>query len=184
MNFHLHSFGLSFWNILGEGNGNPLQRSCLENPRDGGAWWAAVSGVAQSRTRLKRLSSSSSSLEYSTFSIIILGCIRNVPWKICSPRRNEQVFSTYFFTPKLFLKFQVLVWKTQFASYSSGRLCVLLSTLAVLFKVYFLAFATFLWFPSPITSFSRLNCGHLLGFSWSLLGFSWRTTPHVSNFIA
>ena len=41
-----------------EGNGNPLQCSCLENPRDGGAWWAAVSGVAQSRTRLKRLSSS------------------------------------------------------------------------------------------------------------------------------
>ena len=39
---------------IGEGNGNPLQCSCLENPRDGGAWWAAVSGVAQSRTRLKR----------------------------------------------------------------------------------------------------------------------------------
>ena len=44
---------------IGEGNGNPLQCSCLENPRDGGAWWAAVCGVAQSRTRLKRLSSSS-----------------------------------------------------------------------------------------------------------------------------
>ena len=40
---------------------NPLQCSCLENPRDGGAWWAAIYGVAQSRTRLKRLSSSSSS---------------------------------------------------------------------------------------------------------------------------
>ena len=46
---------------IGEGNGNPLQCSCLENPRDRGAWWAAVSGVAQSRTRLKWLSSSSSS---------------------------------------------------------------------------------------------------------------------------
>ena len=43
------------------GNGNPLQYSCLENPRDGGAWWAAVYGVAQSQTRLKQLSSSSSS---------------------------------------------------------------------------------------------------------------------------
>ena len=42
----------------GEGNGNPLQCSCLENPRDGVAWWAAVYGVAQRRTRLKRLSSS------------------------------------------------------------------------------------------------------------------------------
>ena len=46
---------------IGEGNGNPLQCSCLEDPRDGGAWWAAVYGVAQSRTRLKRLSGSSSS---------------------------------------------------------------------------------------------------------------------------
>ena len=45
---------------VGEGNGNPLQCSCLENPRDGGAWWAAVYGVAQSRIRLKRFSSSSS----------------------------------------------------------------------------------------------------------------------------
>ena len=47
---------------IGEGNGNPLQCSCLENPRDGGAWWAAVCGVAQSWTRRKRLSSSSSIL--------------------------------------------------------------------------------------------------------------------------
>ena len=45
--------------LLGEGNGTPLQYSCLENTMDGGAWWAAVHGVAQSRTRLKRLSSSS-----------------------------------------------------------------------------------------------------------------------------
>ena len=44
----------------GEGNGNPLQCCCLENPRDGGAWWAVIYGVAQSRTQLKRLSSSSS----------------------------------------------------------------------------------------------------------------------------
>ena len=52
---HFH-FSLS---CIGEGNGNPLQCSCLENPRDREAWWAAVSGVAQGRTRLKRLSSSS-----------------------------------------------------------------------------------------------------------------------------
>ena len=45
---------------IGEGNGNPLQCSCLENPRDGGAWWAAVYGVTQSQTRWKWLSSSSS----------------------------------------------------------------------------------------------------------------------------
>ena len=53
---HFH-FSLS---CIGEGNGNPLQRSCLENPRDGGAWWATVYGVAQSRTQLKQLSSSNS----------------------------------------------------------------------------------------------------------------------------
>ena len=51
---HFH-FSLS---CIGEGNGNPLQCSCLENPRDGGAWWVAVYGVAHSWTQLKRLSSS------------------------------------------------------------------------------------------------------------------------------
>ena len=61
---HFH-FSLS---CIGEGNGNPLQCSCLESPRDGEAWWAAVYGVAQSRTRLKRLSSSSSSILYCCFS--------------------------------------------------------------------------------------------------------------------
>ena len=46
--------GLHFhFSCIGEGNGNPLQCSCLENPRDGGTWWAAVYGVAQSQTRLK-----------------------------------------------------------------------------------------------------------------------------------
>ena len=54
---HFH-FSLS---CIGEGNGNPLQCSCLENPRDRGAWWAAIYGVSQSWTRLKQLSSSSSS---------------------------------------------------------------------------------------------------------------------------
>ena len=52
---HFH-FSLSY---TGEGNGNPLQCSCLENPRNGGVWWAAIYGVTQSQTQLKRLSSSS-----------------------------------------------------------------------------------------------------------------------------
>ena len=56
---HFH-FSLS---CIGEGNCNPLQCSCLENPRDGGAWWAAICGVTQSRTQLKQLSNSSSSRE-------------------------------------------------------------------------------------------------------------------------
>ena len=52
------SFSLS---CIGEENGNPLQCSCLENPKEGGAWWAAIYGVTQNRTRLKQHSSSSSS---------------------------------------------------------------------------------------------------------------------------
>ena len=57
---HFH-FSLS---CIGEGNGNPLQCSCLENPRDGGAWWAAIYGVSQNQTRPKWLNSSSSSRQH------------------------------------------------------------------------------------------------------------------------
>ena len=59
---------------IGEGNGNPLQCPCLENPRDGEAWWAAIYGVAQSQARLKRLSSSSSSrlIKYQRITSILL----------------------------------------------------------------------------------------------------------------
>ena len=64
---HFH-FSLS---CIREGNSNPLQCSCLENPRDGGAWWAAVYGVAQSWTGLKRLSSSSSSSSSIPFALLI-----------------------------------------------------------------------------------------------------------------
>ena len=72
---HFH-FSLSH---IGEGNGNPLQCSCLENPRDGGAWWATVYGVAQSRTRLKRLSSSSSMLYHE----LLMLCKRVWLLRIC-----------------------------------------------------------------------------------------------------
>ena len=65
---------------IGEGNGNPLQCSCLENPRDGGAWWAAVCGVAQSWTRLKWLSSSSSIYVKCFHSFFI--CMCNSIWCI------------------------------------------------------------------------------------------------------
>ena len=56
---------------IGEGNGNPLQCSCLKNPRDGGAWWTAIYGIAQSRTQVKQLSSSSKSLNTACNSPII-----------------------------------------------------------------------------------------------------------------
>ena len=63
---HFH-FSLS---CTGEGNGNPLQYSCLENPRDGGAWWAAVYGVAQNWTRLKQLSSSNRTFVYAVIAVL------------------------------------------------------------------------------------------------------------------
>ena len=67
---HFH-FSLS---CIGRGNDNPLQCSCLENPKDGGAWWAAVCGVVQSRTRLKRLSSSSSSSSIESEGLLYVLC--------------------------------------------------------------------------------------------------------------
>ena len=64
---------------IGEGNGNPLQCSCLENPRDGGAWWAAIYGVAQSRTWLKWLSSNKD-WEKETTNLNFLTFLRLTPW--------------------------------------------------------------------------------------------------------
>ena len=85
---------------LGEGNGNPLQCSCLENPRDGGAWWAAFYGVAQSQTQLKQLSISSSmygceswtikKAEHQRTDVFELWCWRRllrIPW---TARRSNQ----------------------------------------------------------------------------------------------
>ena len=75
---HFH-FSLS---CIGEGNGSPLQCSCLENPRDGGAWWAAIYGVTQSRTWLKRLGSSSDSFSILSFCLFIrfMGFSRQEYW--------------------------------------------------------------------------------------------------------
>ena len=65
---------------IGEVNGNPLQCSCLENPRDGGAWWAAVYGVSQSQTRLKQFSSSSNIHQYTWIFIIARGDQQTFQW--------------------------------------------------------------------------------------------------------
>ena len=79
MTERLH-FHVSF-SCIGEGHGNPLQCSCRENPWDGWAWWAAVYGVAQSQTRLKRLSSSSSKLKWRSLTHVHLLV---TPWTIPS----------------------------------------------------------------------------------------------------
>ena len=90
---HFH-FSLS---CIGEGNGNPLQCSCLENPRDGGAWWAAVYGVAQSRTPLKSLSSSSSRSFVIKCFMISLKIIKKQNTKI---GLNIESFGFFFFQEK------------------------------------------------------------------------------------
>ena len=122
---HFH-FSLS---CTGEGNGNPLQCSCLENPRDGGAWWAALYGVAQSRTRLTWLSSSSSMYgcdswtlkraEYWRIDSFELWCWRRllrVPWM--ARRSNQSILkniSPEYSLEGLMLKLQYfghLMWRT------------------------------------------------------------------------
>ena len=90
---HFH-FSLSY---TGEGNGSPLQCSCLENPRDGGAWWAAVYGVSQSQTRLKRLSSSNSSKIY-IFIIHLLWTILYVNTGKLKQFKQEFVYIKDYFT--------------------------------------------------------------------------------------
>ena len=92
---HFH-FSLS---CIGEGNGNLLQCSCLENPRGSGAWWAAVYGVAQSRTRLKSLSCSSSSSSSSSS----MQSFRNNHDKL-----EEQVWKIYITKYHLFYKTTIL----------------------------------------------------------------------------
>ena len=85
---------------IGDGNGNPLQYSCLENPRDRGAWWAAVYGVAQSRTRLQRLSSSSSRAISKLLKRKIRAYIRNPVYCLVS---DEESSPNYDFFPKFII---------------------------------------------------------------------------------
>ena len=103
------SFSLS---CIGEGNGDPLQCSCLENPRDRGAWWAAVYGVAQSRTLLKRLSSSSSSvfknLNLNVFKFSNV-CFNHRPYTLPSYLKLLELLISPFW-PWRYLSLEILSW--------------------------------------------------------------------------
>ena len=96
---HFH-FSLS---CIGEGNGSPLQCSCLENPRDGGAWWVAVYRVAQSRTRLKGLSSSSSSRE--AWRAVIHGVTNSRTWLSDWTELNWYLLNFSLYSSNLFLTY-------------------------------------------------------------------------------
>ena len=115
---HFH-FSLS---CIGEGNGNPLQCSCLENPRDGGACWVAVYGVAQSQTRLKQLSSSSGSCVYT--SLLFSQLVPPSPSLLC-PHACTLLLHLYFcsanrFICTIFLDSMLLLLLSHF---SRVRLC-------------------------------------------------------------
>ena len=90
---HFH-FSLS---CIGEGNGNPLQYSCLENPRDGGSWWAAIYGVTQSQTQVKQLSSS----------------------RVASYTCNS--YFEFFAAQKIIRFIKEIEWEKIFANYISGK---------------------------------------------------------------
>ena len=102
---HDWATSLSLFTFMhGEGNGNPLQCSCLENPGDRGAWWASVCGVAQSRTRLKQIISSSSRQCRRHRRCGFYPWVRNIPW-----RREMATHSS------------ILAWKTPWTE-GTGRL--------------------------------------------------------------
>ena len=107
------SFSLS---CVGEGHGNPLQCSCLENPRDKGAWWAAIYGVTQSRTRLKWLSSSSISLSIG----FTLGVAISVVCGVQSPGLMGQniILKSWYFLSRISVTFHscYLVYPTRVVS--------------------------------------------------------------------
>ena len=112
-----HHFHFSI-SCIGEGNGNPFQCSCLENPRDGGAWWAAVSWVAQSWTWLKRLSSSSTVWWFSKCG---LQTVRS-PW---DPFGDLQKGNYFYNTKRLFTFCSVLIFALKVHSHGLPKSLVL-----------------------------------------------------------
>ena len=164
---HFH-FSLS---CIGEGNGNPLQCSCLENPRDRGAWWAAVYGVAQSWTRLKRLSSSSSKVWKSTSLVVGWPSCPGLPglsWKPCiqgtlsvsvqTGMVGHSVFGISSLTahPSSFSSSSFALSVPFVSSYLSHRLAILfpvsppLSMLSSAWGAFLTFCGPWVWFPSGI----------------------------------
>ena len=115
---------------IGEGNGNPLQCSCLERPIDSGAWWAALYGVAQSRTRLKRLSSSSSSssevLKHPQFPISSLKMpVLSSHFNLKQEAVNERIHKTWCMSvseKEMAPHSSTLAWKTLWMEEPGGLL--------------------------------------------------------------
>ena len=148
---HFH-FSLS---CVGEGNGNPLQCSCLENPRDWGAWWAAVYGVAQSRTWLKRLSGSSSSNKEG------VGKVLHFDLEICKmPRRTCLQINARDYSALLLIRGKITTTLIQRISLFWGRdkNCDILYESVMTYVVYH-----FPWqILPPVTSVIKHNHFYIL----------------------
>ena len=152
---HFH-FSLS---CLGEGNGNPLQCSCLENPRDGESWWAAIYGVAQSRTQLTWLSSSNSS---------------NLPWFIDLTFQVPMQYCS--------LQHQTLLWS---AVTSTTGCCICFGSISSFFLELFLhPFPVAYWAPTNLgsSSFSVLSfCFHTVHGVLKARILNWFSIPFSSG---
>ena len=149
---HFH-FSLS---CIGEGNGNPLWCSCLENPGDGGAWWAAVYGVAKSRTGLKWLSSSN----WTFFGIAFLGeWNQNWPFQVCSHCRVFQI--CWHIECRTFTGSPFRIWNS-----SAGVPSPLLGLFVVMFP------------KTHLTSHSRMS-----GSRWAITS-SWLSTWYLHWFFS
>ena len=137
-----------------EGNGNPLQCSCLENPRDGGAWWAAVYGVAQSWTRLKQLSSSSSSSScYKNVLYISQSRFLHCNWLMCSVFRCDMLGCTVWLWVSSFISLfstgwsVILLWAPRV---SESMIVAILGQQFCLLSIYFAALPS-VWDLSSLT---------------------------------
>ena len=159
-------FHFSF-SCTGEGNGNPLQCSCLENPRDGGACWAAVYGVTQSQTRLKRLSSSSSSTRCATLQLTVEDVLLT-PKRLKSEAlgsatvvgRREETLPLVLCLLRLLAWFKLFLLKKRYASTFQLWLCWVFTAVRKL--------------PLAVVSrgYSLVPCA---GFAWRWLLLLWST---------
>ena len=147
LSFH---FSLS---CIGEGNGNPLQCSCLENPRDGGAWWAAVHGVAQCRTLLKQLSSSSSS------SIILCILYYKALSFIYIVKTKVHIYNSILNPANLFPLLEIHSQLGRKLGYSYPRYIYLLHFTYLLGVIVFSNSLSHSSWPQPVGSLLRLPLG-------------------------
>ena len=140
---------------VGEGNDNPLQCSCLENTRDGGAWWAAVYGITQSRTRLKWLSSSSSSDTCAVFfQVSMADKIALVNIKGNAQQRLVLIVQISFETSSTLQKPHLQIYLSKCFVFSFVAFCSFIISILVSTAIYFNQFSSVTQSLSPVLPFA------------------------------